>query len=107
MNQRLPLTDEDGEVRELTAEDFALARPLAEVMPPEFVEMVLKHQAEQAALGRVPYPEGYEPTEKPRTQTVTLPLSTEVITAFKASGKGWQKRIDNVLLDYLHKLQNS
>lgn len=107
MNQKPPLTDEDGEVRELTAEDFAEFRPLREVMPPEFVEMVLKHQAEQASLGRVPYPEGYESKQRTSTQTVTLPLSTEVITAFKASGKGWQKRIDDVLLDYLHKVQNS
>ena len=34
--ERPPLTNEDGEVRELTAEDFALFRPATEVMP-EFV----------------------------------------------------------------------
>ena len=31
--ERPPLTDEDGEVRELTADDFKKLRPLAEVDP--------------------------------------------------------------------------
>lgn len=107
MNQRPPLTDENGEVRELTEEDFAEFRPLAEVMPPEFVEMVLQHQAEQAALGKVPYPKGYKPRGKqkaPIKESVTIRLSPEVLTAFRASGKGWQTRIDQVLLDYVHRM---
>lgn len=33
MAKRKPLTDEDGEVRELTAFDFKRARPVAEVLP--------------------------------------------------------------------------
>jgi hypothetical protein len=33
MKKRRPLTDEEGEVRELTVEDFKLFRPIAEVDP--------------------------------------------------------------------------
>jgi hypothetical protein len=33
MKKRLPPTDKDGEVRELTYEDFRHMRPLAEVDP--------------------------------------------------------------------------
>ena len=35
---RKPLTDKDGEVRGLTKEDFATARPATEVVP-ELVEL--------------------------------------------------------------------
>lgn len=93
MSNRLPLTDEEGEVRELTAEDLAQFRPIQEVMPPEFVEMVFKHQEEMERLGKI---RPHRPLEK-----VTLQLSPEILNAFKATGKGWQNRINDVLLDYV------
>lgn len=37
-----PLTDESGEVRELTAEDFRQMRPIHEVLPKPLVKMLLK-----------------------------------------------------------------
>ncbi|WP_439241547.1 BrnA antitoxin family protein [Lonepinella sp. BR2474] len=93
MKEREPLTNEDGEVRELTAEDFALARPLVEVMPPEFVEMVLAHQKEMEE-------EQAKKTPK-NTQSVTLSLSPEVVSAFRSTGRGWQTRINEALLQYV------
>lgn len=48
-----PLIDDDGEVRELTSEELAQMKPLREVMPPEFVNMVLAHQAEMEAQGKI------------------------------------------------------
>ena len=33
MKKRLPLTNDKGEVRELTAEDFKSARPASEALP--------------------------------------------------------------------------
>ena len=39
-----PLTDKEGEVRELTAEDFAKMRPAAEIMP----EVVAAHHIQQS-----------------------------------------------------------
>ena len=91
MKVREPLTNEMGEVRELTCEDFALARPLAEVMSPEFVKMVTEHQA-QRKRGK---------QKKPTKQPVTLRLSPEVLEAFRATGQGWQTRIDEVLREYV------
>jgi hypothetical protein len=35
-----PLTDENGEVRELTAADFRAMRPAAEVLPPDLVAVL-------------------------------------------------------------------
>jgi uncharacterized protein (DUF4415 family) len=32
---------------------------------------------------------------------VQIRLSTEIISAFKATGRGWQSRINDALLDWL------
>ena len=94
MNNLPPLIDEDGEVRELTAEDMKHFRPIAEVMPPEFMAMIAAHEAERKTRGK---------QKTPLKQSVTLRLSPEVVSAFKAGGKGWQTRINQVLLDYVAK----
>jgi len=60
MKKRKPLTDKDGEVRELTAEDFAAMRPTAEVLP------------ELVALWRKRGQRG--PQKAPTKQQVTLRL---------------------------------
>lgn len=96
-----PLIDDDGEVRELTDEDFAQMRPLREVMPAEFVNMVLNHQAEMERQGLMkPRTRGKQ--KAPTKQSVTLRLSREVIEAFKATGQGWQTRINEALLKHIH-----
>ncbi|MGS0740456.1 hypothetical protein ACVBEF_01225 [Glaciimonas sp. GG7] len=38
MKNHLPLTDKEGEVRELAAEDFARFKPVAEVLPDALLE---------------------------------------------------------------------
>ncbi|QIW16288.1 hypothetical protein A4G20_08050 [Pasteurellaceae bacterium RH1A] len=81
-----PLFNEFDDLRPLTDEELAQFRPLKEVMPPEFVEMVLKHQAEQESQAK---------------QRISLNLSKEVIAGFQAMGAGWQNKIDQVLNQYL------
>lgn len=98
MNSRNPLVDDGGEVREFTEEDLRLARPLVEVMPPDFVKMVLEHQAEMERLG-IKKTRGKQ--KAPTKKSVTLRLSQEVIDTFKATGKGWQSRINEVLLKHV------
>ncbi|OOH90884.1 toxin-antitoxin system, antitoxin component [Pasteurellaceae bacterium 15-036681] len=98
MKQQKTLIDDDGEVRELTDEDFARARPLAEVMPPEFVQMVIAHQREMERLGKIKV-RGKQ--KSPTKESVTLRLSPEVVKAFRATGKGWQTRINEVLLQHI------
>jgi uncharacterized protein (DUF4415 family) len=87
------LIDEEGEVRELTAEDFARARPAAEVLP----EILGPETAAECLKSR---PRG--PQKKPRKTSTTIRLDAEVLEAFKAMGKGWQTRINNVLKAYVH-----
>lgn len=99
MKHRKPLIDADGEVRELTEADFALAKPLAEVMPPEFVAMVTAHQKEMERQGKIRTGRGKQ--KAPTKQSITLRLSPEVIQAFRTTGQGWQTRINEVLLEHI------
>ncbi|MBS0467855.1 MAG: BrnA antitoxin family protein [Proteobacteria bacterium] len=87
MNKRAPLTDQSGEVRELTKEDLRHFKPAAEVLPPDLLRtMGIKARGPQKA---------------PTKQATTIRLSPEVMEAFKATGAGWQTRIDAALKDWL------
>jgi uncharacterized protein (DUF4415 family) len=87
MSKRKPLTNEAGEVRELTAADFRRMRPAREVLP----KLVGARAA--AELLR---PRGRPPKENPKAQ-VTLRLDAHVLNHFKATGPGWQTRINAAL----------
>ena len=63
---------------ELTKQDFAKARPLADALP------------ELAAAIR----KGRGPNKAPTKKLVSLRLSGQVIDAYRAKGPGWQSRID-------------
>lgn len=88
-----PLTDEeeaeiqrqiaeDPDDAEWTEEDFRNAKPFAEALP-ELYESI------QRARGR-------PPVENPRQQ-ISIRLDPDVVAKFKATGKGWQSRINEVL----------
>jgi uncharacterized protein (DUF4415 family) len=83
---RLPLTDEGGEVRELDEEDFAAMRPAAEVLPPELLAVLPKRRAGQRG-----------PAKRPAKQMVTLRIKPSVVDAYRATGPGWQTRMTEVL----------
>jgi len=83
MKKPMPLTDADGEVRELTQADMARFRPAREVLSPEL---------QQAWGMRVRGPQ-----KAPVKQATTIRLDADVMAAFKATGKGWQTRINAVL----------
>ncbi|QIW15925.1 hypothetical protein A4G20_06050 [Pasteurellaceae bacterium RH1A] len=89
--------DEIAEKTPLTDKELSQFRPLKDVMPAEFVEMVMAHQAERERLGFI------TPQDKqvPLKQSVTLRLSPEILEKFRATGKGWQSRLNDVLLDYV------
>ena len=82
MKKRKPLTDADGEVRELTAEDFRHFKPL-------------DHFPELAKLVRGRGERG--PQKTPTKQQVTLRLDRDVLQRFRATGAGWQGRINEAL----------
>jgi uncharacterized protein (DUF4415 family) len=66
---------------EWTEDDFAKAKPFAEVFP------------ELAASIR----RGRGPNKAPTKKLVSLRLSPQVVDAYKAKGPGWQSRIDEDL----------
>jgi uncharacterized protein (DUF4415 family) len=71
---------------EWTEADFACARPAQDVLPAEFMSAYRK------ARGR---PAG---TIKPDAkQQITLRLDRDVIERFRATGPGWQSRINEAL----------
>ncbi len=89
--KRKPLTDKTGQVRELTVEDVARFKPAAEVLNPElYADLVEMNR--KASRG---------PQKAPTKQVTTIRLSPEVMSAFKATGPGWQTRINAALKDWL------
>ncbi len=86
MKKRKPLTDKDGEVRELAAEDIRAMRPMDEVLPPELAKIILNRKRGERG-----------PQKTPTKQQVTLRLDRDVVDRFRATGPGWQSRINNVL----------
>ncbi|MBZ5760490.1 MULTISPECIES: BrnA antitoxin family protein [Rhizobium] len=73
---------EDPENPEWTEEDFKNARPFADVFP-DLAESIRRARGRPAV-------------EAPKRQ-ISLRLDPDVIDAFKATGKGWQSRINEAL----------
>jgi uncharacterized protein (DUF4415 family) len=74
---------QDPDNPEWTVEDFARARPAEEVLSPEVLR-AFKGRGVQVGPKKIP---------------VSLRLSRDVVTKFRATGKGWQSRMDGLLLD--------
>ena len=70
-----------AEPPELTAEDFARMRP-AENVVPGVVQAYRRTRGSQMA---------------PKKESTTIRLDADVKAYFKAEGRGWQSRINNVL----------
>jgi uncharacterized protein (DUF4415 family) len=80
-----PLTDEEGEVRELTREDFRGMRPVREVMP-ELIE----------AMGDFRRKFGRPKAEAPKVH-IGFRLASDVVASIKASGRGYNARVEQAL----------
>jgi uncharacterized protein (DUF4415 family) len=88
MSKRKPLIGEDGEVREMTAEDMKHFKPIREAgLPPSLL-------AKLGVRG---------PQKAPTKERITIRLSREVLEYFRATGDGWQTRMDAAMLDLVHK----
>lgn len=81
MANRRPLTDDEGEVRELTAEDFKHSVPFS-ALPESLQE---KLQSLKKARG---------PQKAPTKELISIRLSRDVVEQLRASGHGWQARVD-------------
>ena len=80
MAKAKPVVDDD--IPEMTKADFARAKPMREAMP-EVVEAMKRGRGRPKS-----------PAPKAR---VSLRLDQEVVAAYKATGEGWQSRINDTL----------
>lgn len=87
-----PLTNKDGEVRELTSEDFKAMRSMHEVLPSELVDIIQKRHRGQRGKQKTPL-----------KISVTARYSKEVVDYFKSTGAGWQARMDKALREWIKK----
>jgi uncharacterized protein (DUF4415 family) len=81
-----PLIDDEGEVRELTSEDFKRTVP--------FSALPLSLQKTLSSRKR-------GPQKAPTKELISIRLSRDVVERLRASGHGWQGRIDTVLRKWL------
>jgi uncharacterized protein (DUF4415 family) len=83
-----PLADKDGEVRELAAEDMKRFRPIREV-DPGMLEAV-------AAFRRRGRPLALRPKVR-----VGFRLAADVVEGIRATGRGYNARVEKVLREAL------
>ncbi len=81
---RPPLTDEEGEVRELTAEDFA------EFVP--FSQLPVSLQQKLLAISTRGRPKIAQPKAM-----ISFRLPQDVIAGIKKTGKGYGVRVEHIL----------
>ncbi len=86
------LTNKEGEVRELTDEDFKSMRSMQEVLPSELVNVIQKRQRGERGKQKTPL-----------KVLVTTRYSKEVVDYFKSTGNGWQTRMDKALKEWIKK----
>ena len=80
MSKRVPLTDANGEVRALTAEDMARFRPTSQALPVDLQETLgMRRRGPQKAPTKV---------------STTIRFDADLLEALKATGEGWQTRVN-------------
>lgn len=87
MANRKTLTNREGEVRELTAQDAAGAQPFSAL--PDAERRMLLNLRKRG------------PQKAPRKVPVSIRLSPEVVEGLRATGRGWQRRADDALKSWL------
>jgi uncharacterized protein (DUF4415 family) len=85
MPRQKPLIDAKGEVRELNVDDLKALRPAGKAL--------------SAILRRKVGIRG--PQRSPTKERITIRLSRAVVQTFRATGEGWQTRVDVALQDWL------
>lgn len=86
------LTNKSGKVRELKTTDIRTMRTAKEVLPAKLLEVLPKKKRGERGVQK-----------HPKKIAVTLRYSPEVVEYFKATGEGWQTRMDNILKEWIKK----
>jgi uncharacterized protein (DUF4415 family) len=92
------LTDPDNP--EVTPEQFATSVRVADYPSLEAAEAAAKEKYYAAQRRR-------GPQKAPRKQMVTLRLDAQVLERFRATGKGWQSRMNDTLAQHLPRRRGS
>ncbi len=82
-----PLTDAEGEVRELLDEDFARMKRFSELS-----------EGLQAKLRK-----GRGKQKAPTKELISLRVSRDVLGRFRETGEGWQTRMDEALREWIER----
>lgn len=82
----------DDENPEWTDADFARARPAAEVLREQFGAQAVAHLLK---------PKRGRPLKPERKHVINIRLSPEVLEHFRATGRGWQTRVDEALKSHV------
>jgi len=78
----------DAENPEWTAEEMRRARPLLEVLPKETAAAVRRYRGQRG------------PQKRPTKDLISLRVDRDVLAAYRATGAGWQRRVNDVLRSY-------
>lgn len=76
----------DDEIPELDEAWFRRARPAAEVLPPELLAILPKRKPGQRG-----------PQHAPVKKKISLRVDAEVLAYYRATGPGWQSRVNDAL----------
>jgi uncharacterized protein (DUF4415 family) len=87
MPKSKPLIDARGEVREIKTADLKKFGAARDVLP-------LSLRKKMGVRG---------PQHSPTKERITIRLSPDVVQRFRATGDGWQTRVDAALQDWLRK----
>lgn len=87
MPKHKSLSDAKGEVKELSAKDLSRFGSAHKALPPSV-------QRKVGVRG---------PQKAPLKERITIRLSPDVVQSFRATGEGWQARVDAVLREWLRK----
>ena len=104
MGKLKPLTDEeeariqaqiaaDPDNYESTDEDLAQAKPMAEALP----------ELHAALMAEIAKRKAGRPKAAVTKQTIAIRLDPDVLEAFKATGPGWQTRMNEALREWIER----
>jgi len=92
MVSRLPVIDAEGEVADLSEVDPSIFKTASEVLPPDLYANLVALNKQRGLRG---------PQKKPTKIPTTIRFDADVLAELKASGKGWQTRVNEAVRDWL------
>lgn len=85
MKKKKSLTNNEGEVRDLSQLPAGIFKPAEEILSTSLLKKVSVRGQQKI----------------PVKNRITIRLSHEVVTKFRATGQGWQTRVDAALKEWL------